>query len=201
MGKEKAGDGRQLKRFRPWQALWRSRFGIDHAGSRWDIDVNLFDPMERVALYRNGYQDRTQTLPAAFDLGDGAVIEVKASNYGLRRAHLILPGGVERQLIPARGSAEGWRADLERAHPVLSRVIAVVSVVVPLAVVVLQLSQGAQWVAEISGWFDFRSPWQLGGAANTATAIAGGAALVERALRLRYDWWLDGLEGLDGWGD
>lgn len=216
MGKEKPGNNTALKPFRWWQGLWRSVFGIDQGGTRWDIDVDFFDVKERVALYRDGRQVRTQVLPARFTLDDGATIEVRTSMWGMRRAHLVLARGGEQQLTPVRGSSERWRADLERRHPVVSRAISTTSLLVLLAVVTLQLPQGIEWLADVgseispalpenmdqvAAWFEafsFTSPWHLDGVANTMLGIVGALALLERALRLRYSWWLDGLEGMDG---
>lgn len=122
-------------------------------------------------------------------------------------------------LTPAPGSAERWRADLEWRRPRLSRTISAISFLVLLTSVVIGLPQGIEWLAALSSeiapslpenldwaadWlqrFTFTSPWHLAGAANTALLLAGFAALLERALRLRYSWWLEGLDGFDGsWG-
>lgn len=219
MGKEKPGNGKSLKPFRWWQGLWRSSFGINHDGARWDITVDFFDWDERIALYKDGRQDRTQVQPAKFTLDDGAVIEARTSFWGMRRAHLVTMEGNEQMLTPAPGSAERWRADLEQARPALSRTISIVSFLVLLTSVVVGLPQGIEWLAALSSqvapnlpdnlnwaadWLDrftFTSPWHLDGAANTVLLIAGVAAVLERALRLRYSWWLEGLDGFDGsWG-
>src|SRR5690625_2873041 len=214
--KERPGNRSRLRRFHVWQGLWRSVFGIDHGGARWDIDVNFLDMDERVALYRDGRQERTQKLPARFELDDGARIEVRTSTYGIRRAHLITPAGEEVQLTPARGSAERLRADLEQRRPVLSRAISITSFVILLAAVVIQVPQGIEWlvtlghelapalpenlasVAALLERFTFTSPWHLEATANSIVGAAALAALLERALRLKYNWWLDGMEGLDG---
>lgn len=216
MGKEKPGNGKPLKSFHWWQGLWRSVFGIDHDGAHWHVEVNFLDWDERVALYRNERQDRTQALPARFALDDGSTIEVRTSTYGIRRAHLVSPEGVEQQLVPVPGSAERWRADLERRRPGLSTTISVTSFLVLLAVIVLQVPQGLEWLADLSGeiapelpenlaglagvleQFSFTSPWHFGPMVNGIITVAGLLALLERALRLRYSWWLDGLEGMDG---
>lgn len=216
MSKEKPGNGRPLKAFHWWQGLWRSVFAIEHDDAHWHVEVNFLDWDERVALYRDGHQDRTQRLPARFGLDDGSRIEVRTSTYGIRRAHLVSPEGREQQLVPVPGSAERWRADLERRRPGLSTTISVTSFVVLLAVIVLQVPQGLEWLADLSdevapelpenlsglvgvlGQFSFTSPWNLGSVLNTSITVAGLLALLERALRLRYSWWLDGLEGMDG---
>ena len=215
MGREKPGNDQPLKPFRWWQGLWRSVFGIEHEGTRWDIDVDFLDWNERVALYRDGRQHRTQVLPARFKLDD-ATIEVRTSTWGMRRAHLVAADKREQQLTPVPGTSERWRADLERRRPGVSRAISVTSLLVLLSVIVLQLPQGIEWLADVSSEiapglpqslepmadlleaFTFTSPWHLDGWVNTVLFVGGTLALLERALRLRYSWWLDGLEGMDG---
>src|SRR5699024_11969281 len=43
MAKETPGDGSMLTPLRKGQALYRSMFGIEHDGVRYDVDVNFFD--------------------------------------------------------------------------------------------------------------------------------------------------------------
>src|SRR5699024_1221 len=102
----------------------------------------------------------------------------------------------------------------------LSRVISAGSFLVLLTVIILQVPQGIEWLANLGSEvaptlpenlqglaavlddFTFTSPWHLGGPINTVIFVAGLLALLERAMRLRYSWWLDGMEGMDGsWGD
>lgn len=195
MGKEKAGDGRTLKRYRAWHVLWRSLFGIDHDGVRWDVDVDFFDLDGRIALYRDGRQDRTQTSPAVFAFDGGGVIEVRTSTLGMRQARLVTADGDERRLDPAPGSLEHRRAHLDRTRPGLSRLIGAVSFAVLLIALVTQLPQLVELAASVTGWFEFTSPIELSSWLNTALTVAGVVAGIERASRLRYSWWLDGWDG------
>lgn len=191
MAKEKPGDGSKLKPVAAWQFIWRSVLGIDYGGTRWDIDVDFFDWNERVYLYRDGHQDRIQRGTSTFHLDDHARIEVAWSTYGLRRAHLVHPDGHPQQLIPARGTAERWRADLDRDHPDLSRWIGIVSWTVLVIALVLQLPQLVALIGVATGWFEFTSPISLPGRINSALGTAAIVAGIERALRLRHHWLLD----------
>lgn len=191
MAKEKQGDGRPLPAWRWWHPVYRSVMQVDHAGSRWHIDVDFFDWDEKVHLYRDGRLDRVQRGKARFELEDGARIEAAMSTYGLRRAHLVLPDGTERRLDPAPGTAERWRADLERDHPTASRRLAYVSWTVLVVALVLQVPQLLALGSVLTGWYEFTSPVTLPGWLDTVLSVGGTLAGIERALRLRYHWLLD----------
>lgn len=165
--------------------------GVRHAGVRWDIDVDFFDWEEKVRLYRDGRQARVQHGTSSFALGDGTRIEVAWSTYGLRRAHLVMTDGSRRQLAPVRGTAERWRAELDRDRPVLSRWLGVASWMMLVIALVLQVPQVLSTVAEVTGWYEFASPLALPAWINTPLTIAAGLAALERALRLRHHWLLD----------
>ena len=191
MPKERPGDGSELKPMRRWDFLWRTVMGIRYAGARWDIDVDFFDWDEKVRLYRDGLQQRVQRGTSRFELDDGARIEVAWSTYGLRRAHLVGADGAQRQLVPARGTAERWRAELHRDRPGLSRRLGIVSWLGLVIALVLQIPQALAVVAELTGWYRFASPVALPAWLNTPLTVAGVLAALERALRLRYHWLLD----------
>lgn len=191
MAKETPGDGSMLTPMRAGQSLYRSVFGIEHDGVRYDVDLNFFDWDEKVLLYRNGIQDRIQKGKSRFELPDGSRIEVALSTYGIRRAHLVLPDGPERQLEPASGSGERWRADLERDRPGLSRALGLLSWSIIVIALILQVPQLAELGAELTGWYEFTSPVNLPAWMNTPLTVAGVLAGTERALRLRYNWLLD----------
>ncbi len=173
------------------QWMWRGVFGTEHAGHRWDIEVDYFDWDEKVALYRDGVQERVQRGTSRFDLDDGARIEVAWSTFGLKRAHLVRWEGTEVQLEGAPGTAERWRSDLDRDNPTLSRQLAAASWTVLVLALLLQVPQLLELVANGTGWFSFTSPVTLPSSLNTPLTIAGALAGLERALRLRYHWLLD----------
>lgn len=191
MTKQKPGDGSILRPMTGWQWLWRTSFGIDHSGTRWDIDANFFDWDERIHLYRDGRRERTQSSTSRFELEDGARIEAAMSTYGLKRAHLVHRDGTTSPLAPAHGTAERWRAELEREHPTLSRRIGVVAWTVLAVALVLQVPQLIELGADITGRYAFTSPVTLPSWFNTALGTAGVLAAIDRALLLRYHWLLD----------
>ncbi len=191
MAKERAGDGSALRPVRGWQWLWRGVFGTEHAGTRWDVEVDYLDWDEKVLLYRDGVQERVQRGTSRFELDDGARIEVAWSLLGMRRAHLVLPDGAELLLAPAPGTAERWRADLDRDRPGLSRRLATASWAVLTLALLLQVPQLLELGARVTGWYEFSSPVALPASLNTPLSVAALLAGLERALRLRHHWLLD----------
>ena len=162
------GDGRPLERFRWWQ-LSRSLFHLR--------------------------QHATSKVPAAFPV-EGGVIEVAASMFGLKRCHYVTPDGVEQRLVPDPGSAAGHRARLEHDHPALSRSIGSVSVVLLLAglsAVALELVDVIGRIPPVvDAYGGFRAPVQLPLWLTITLGVAAVAGSVERGLRVRYHWLLDG---------
>lgn len=199
----KPGDGRRLQRFRWWQPFTRSLFHLrrpDEDGQvrTWSVDVRLWgdsDGEVRAKLYLDGRQHSLSKLPAAFRL-PGGVLEVDASNYGLKRCHFVSDHGEVEQLLPDPRSAEGWRERLERERPGWGRGLGVISVAVLIVALVLGLPQIVEQissippVAERVGMFD--SPVALPAWFNIGLTVAALLASTERALRLRYHWLLDG---------
>ena len=64
--KVESGDGRPLEPVRGWEKLWRSSFGADIDGARYDIDLNFFDFDEKVRLFVGGRLSETRDAPAKF---------------------------------------------------------------------------------------------------------------------------------------
>ncbi|RCS60341.1 hypothetical protein [Microbacterium sp. JB110] len=201
--KVKPGDGHALQRYRWWQLFSRSLFhlrlrGIGGAPETWTIDVRLggdSDGEVWAKLYRDGVNQARSKLPAAFDV-PGGTIEVHASSFGLKRCHYVTYDGAERQLAPDPASAEGLRARLDRDRPVLSRSIGTVSVVLLVVALVLGVPQLVEQVTHIPPVADaigtFVSPIQLPAWMNISLLVVTLLASTERALRLRYNWILDG---------
>lgn len=199
----KPGDGHALQRYRWWQPFSRSLLHLrlvaaDGRPETWSVDVRLGgddNGVVRAQLYRDGVNQATSKLPAAFPV-PGGVIEVAASGYGLKRAHFIADDGTERQLSPDAASAEGRRARLHRRAPGLSRAIGAVSIIVLVVALVLGIPQLAEQITSIPPVADavgtFESPIHLPPWANISLIVAALVASTERALRLRYNWLLDG---------
>ncbi|MEU6768040.1 hypothetical protein ABZ916_36725 [Streptomyces sp. NPDC046853] len=203
----KPGDGRPLKRFRWWQMTFRALFylrltEVDGRGTVYAVDVkhagNSSTGQIEANLYRDGRHHARSRLPAYFPV-PGGNIDVRGSNFGLKRCHYVTDKGTEHQLTPDRESAEGRRAHLDRAHPGLSRVIGVLSSIVLIIALALLLSQLLATVTEVEPVAQrigtFTAPVRLPGWLNFLVGFTAAAASTERALRLRYHWLLDGGVG------
>ncbi|GAB2786087.1 hypothetical protein [Streptomyces daliensis] len=203
----KPGDGRELKRFRWWQSFSRALFHLrltseDGRQTVYAVDVKHQGDSSghvRAHLYLDGRHHAESKVPAAFPV-PGGTVEVRASGFGLKRCHYVTADGAEYQLVPDPASAAGHRARLDRAHPALSRWIGFVSLAVltiGLVVLVLQLAEqvtrSPEGVAQYIG--TFTSPVDLPAWGNTVLGLCTGVASTERALRLRYNWLLDGGVG------
>lgn len=199
----KPGDGRPLQRFRWWQQVSRSLFYLDLCaadGHRigYAVDVRPAgdqDGRMLAHLYLDGRHHASSTMPAAFPVEDG-VIEVAASLFGLKRCHHVTPDGREQQLVPDPASAAGRRARFERDHPAASRLIGSVSVVL----LVLGMSVVALKTVDVVGRIPpvvdhygvLRAPVQLPLWLTVTLGLGAVLASIERGLRLRYHWLLDG---------
>lgn len=197
------GDGRALQPYRWWNLFSRSLFHLrlsaeGDAPETWSVEVRHGGDSNGevyAQLYRDGLSHARSTLPAAFPM-PGGTIEVVATAFGLRRCHYVTHDGTERQLTPDPASAEGRRQRLDRTRPALSRGVGLASAAVLLLALALGLPQIMEQltrlppVAESIG--TFTSPVQLPSWANISLLLATLAASTERALRLRYNWLLDG---------
>lgn len=205
----KPGDGHALQRYRWWQPFSRSLFHLrlvaaDGTAETWSVDIRHGGDDNGevfIQLYRNGVNQARSKSPAAFAV-PGGTIEVVTSGYGLKRCHFVADDGSERQLVPDPASAEGRRASLQRAHPGVSRLIGGISIVVLVIGVVLGAPQLLETITNIppiaENFGTFTSPIHLPAWLNIGLVIATLAASTERALRLRYNWLLDGgLYGTD----
>lgn len=206
--KVKPGDGHTLKPWHWWHLFWRSLFFlqlIDENGRQqtYAVSVNYFSETSQADLYLNGRHHAVSELPAAFPVPNG-VIEVDMSTIGIKRMHYVAEGSeggtVPQQLVPDADSNEGLRARLDSRHPALSRWLGVVSLLVLVVALVLGAPQLLETITSIEVIAEnigtFTSPVQLPAPVNTALTLAAVLASFERALRLRYNWLLDG-GGLD----
>ncbi|SDS09825.1 hypothetical protein SAMN04489751_1223 [Brevibacterium sandarakinum] len=197
------GDGRLVQRFRWWQLLGRSLFHLDIADAagysvKYTVDARQWKTDEngymKVFLYRNGLQHAVSRAPAVFPV-EGGTIEVAASSFGLKRCHFVSNSGAERQLHPDAHSAEGRRAHLDERRPQLSRLIGVVSTVALLVGVGLLLQQIAVPILRIPPIAEQIGPVEplinLPLWLSISLGLVAALASTERALRMRYRWWLD----------
>lgn len=203
MRRVRPGNGRPLQRFRWWQQVSRSLFSLELRGADgrrivYAVDVRpMGDQDGRVLaqLYLDGRHHATSKVPAAFPV-EGGVIEVAASMFGLKRCHYVTPDGEERQLVPDPASAAGRRARLDRDHPALSRLVGSVSallLVLGVGVVALELVDVVGQIPPVVDRYGgFRAPVQLPLWVTVTAGVGAVVASIERGLRLRYHWLLDG---------
>jgi hypothetical protein len=92
----------------------------------WTVDLDYFDFGERLHLYRDGIEVEVQRSPATFHLDASATIEASMSLLGMRRIDLVVEGE-PTMLTSVKGTAEGWRLQLARERPDLSRLIGAIS--------------------------------------------------------------------------
>src|SRR5690606_30992387 len=153
-------------------------------------------------LYLDGRNQARSKLPAVFAI-PGGTIEVATSNYGVKRCHCGSDDGTSRVLMPDPASAEGRRARVDRKRHTLSRATGLVSVVVLVVALVLGVPQLIEDITRIPPVADaigtFVSPIHLPVWMNISLVVAAIVASTERALRMRYNWILDG--GLFDGGD
>lgn len=198
------GDGRELAPFRWWQLPGRALFHLDRESSglpaRYSVDVRHWSNQTagtvQVQLFRDGRQWAVAKLPATFAVELGA-IEVAMSTVGMKRCHYVADDGVARQLRADPRSAEGFRARIEYRHPTASRWVGAASVLALLigaGLLLLQIAaplSAIPFIEERIGRFEV--PFVLPIWLNTGLAILAAAGSAERALRLRYRWWLDAI--------
>ena len=117
------------------------------------------------------------------------------SNFGVRRCHYIPAQDTPQQLSPDPASAEGRRARLDADHPVSSRTIGSVSILMLVIGIGLNLLQVAEPISQIPPIAEslgtFESPIHLPLWLNLALGAGAVLASMERALRLRYTPLLD----------
>jgi hypothetical protein len=197
------GDGRALQRFRWWQlpgrALFYLRLAHDGRQTIYAVDVRHWQNQSsgnvKAHLYLDGRLHAESKIPAAFPV-PGGTIEVAMSGFGIKRCHYVTADGVERRLVPDPASAEGRRARLDRKHPALSRWIGRFSLIMLLigaGILALQIIEPVSRIPPVAARIgSFESPIHLPLWLNITLGLAAAAASTERALRLRYNWLLDG---------
>ncbi|MFE4641676.1 hypothetical protein [Streptomyces sp. NPDC056730] len=198
------GDGRPLRRFRWWQLPGRALFHLPltrHDGRRtmYAIDVRHWQDQSagtvKAHLYLDGRLHAESRLPAAFPVPNGT-IEVAMSGFGIKRCHYVTTAGAEHQLVPHPASAEGRRARLDRDHPALSRWIgfcSLIALLVGAGLLVVQIVEPLSRIPPVASRVgSFESPVHLPLWLNVTLGVAAAMGSMERALRLRYNWLLDG---------
>lgn len=205
----KNGDGRLLLPFRWWQLFTgRKLFYLElpdpeREPAIYAVDVHLSGKQSgkdgsqpKAHLYVDGRHHAESTLPARLPV-DGGTVEVAMGTYTLRRMHYVSAAGREHRLTPDPGSAIGRRLRFDRNHPMTSRAIGAISVVMLVIGVILVLLQIVGPISEVPPLMErfgrFESPVQLPLWLNLTLGFGAAIATMERGLRLRYHWLLDGV--------
>ncbi|WP_208007730.1 hypothetical protein [Labedella endophytica] len=200
------GDESVLEPFRWWHLLnGRQLFyvTVELTGTRrsaYALDVRSSGKQSgdfgMAYVYLDGRQLLRAELPAEFPV-EGGVIDVAYGAAGLKRAHYVTPNGIATPLTPEPRSAVGRRMRFARTHPSASRWIGAVSIVLLLAGVIVNGLQLIEPVLQIPPVVErigrFESPIHLPVWLNVTLGVLAGIGASERALRLRYNWLLDGL--------
>src|SRR5690606_8310247 len=97
---------------------------------------------ERIHLYRDGLQVGSARRKATFVIDDDVRIEAAVSKLGMKYVRARSRGTRAPQpLAPAQGTAEAWRARVDREHPAASRAVGLVATLVLVAVLALEVPQ------------------------------------------------------------
>jgi hypothetical protein len=203
------GDGHTLKPLRWWQQFSRVILYLPLTVPNdrqvvYAIDTHhwrqlfSYDGKGTAALYADGKHLAESRLPAAFPVPGGA-IEVIPAAFGLNRCNWVTTAGREYQLMPDRGSAEARRTLFRNDHPIMSRWIGILSlalVVVPLAVLILQLTEVALNLPFLTTRLGtFGSLLYLPIWVNIGFGFLIALAGAERLIRFRHRWVLDSAHG------
>lgn len=172
--------------------FWRGLYETQVGERSYTVEIDYFDVRERIALYCDGALVDIQKSPAAFNLPDGGGIEVAMALYGVKYARVVPDarnGGKARSLVPAPGSAEHLRLRFAEQHPAASRAIAALAWAVLVVALVTQLPVTLN---SLGHWAGFTVPtFALPSWANTALAVAGLLAALDRAFRMKHNPLLD----------
>ncbi|WP_041842861.1 hypothetical protein [Actinoplanes friuliensis] len=201
IGRVKAGDGHPLKPFRWWQTftgrkLFSLRVQQDGQTIEYAVEVRQGSERTMAHVFLNGRHHAQAPLPAVIPVAHGT-IEIAKSNFGLKRASFVSDDNVEHQLVADPSSLIGRRLRYEREHPQASRIIGAVSIAVLLVGVGLNLIQLLEPLSAIppvqERFGTFESPVSLPVWLNVALGAAAVLGSMERGLRLKYSWLLDGM--------
>lgn len=184
------GKSYELRPLGFWENLVRGRFEIEHEGALFVVDSLYVDFDERIRLYRNGLLMETARRRASWEIGGGSRIEAEVSQVGMKYARLRGAGSKETEsLRPSPGTPEAWRAEVDRSHPLVSRVIAIAATVVLVAVLLIEIPQ---LVNLIGTWTGFLMPAiDLPVWANVVLIAVAAVAAIERSLSMKHNPLLD----------
>jgi hypothetical protein len=195
LARVRPGDGSALPALRLWHLATRTRFGLDLAGHRFDVDVRYgADPNTGhsvATLYRDRAQVARSRLPATFPV-PGGVVEIAENEHGLKRVAYVAHDGATRTLDPHPRTLEGRRAVFDRRFPTTSHALGVVAALLVLGCGAIELLHAAQAVTrhpEVAARVGtLVLPYTLSAGWLTAIGVVGALAAAERALTLRSPW-------------
>ncbi len=181
---------------KPTDVIWRGLYGTEHAGAGYVVEVDFFDPGEKVKLYRNGTLAEVKRSPARFVLDEDTTIKAAMSLYGMKQAHILERDKPGRALSPLPGTAEAARQRFDQEHPTLSRMIAIISWVVLVVALVTQIPNAINGIsnglAALGFPLGFSVPtFALPAWLNAALTVLGIAAGLDRGLRMVHNPLLD----------
>lgn len=185
-----ARDPQHLPEYGRWHWLWRSTFHAAYRGDELVVDVDYFDLSERIRLYRDGEFLAARSSPATLRVDERVRVVAAMSLYGMKYVRLEFDDGRDPvPFAPGPRTGEARRRRFATQHPVVDRVFSVLSWTV---LVVALLTQVPELVSLVGGWVGISVPtFELPGRLNLTLQIAGVLAGLDRALRMKYNRWLD----------
>lgn len=179
-----------LPPYKKWDWLWRSTFELKYQGSLLVADVDFFDFSEKIRLYRDGEFVAVDNSPARLRVDEHATVEAALSLYGMQYVRLVhLDGQSAESFRPSEGTGEDRRAKFSVNHPTADKIISVCSWIVLVLAIVTQLPELLNFAGRL---LDFSVPtFELPGWLNTALQVGGILAGLDRALRMKFNRWID----------
>lgn len=180
----------RLPPYKTWDWLWRSTFELEYQGSLLVADVDFFDLSERIRLYRDGELVAVEKSPARLTVDDRATVEAALSLYGMRYVRLVRTDtGTAESFRPSTGTGEDRRARFAANYPLPDRIISACSWIV---LVLALLTQIPEILHAIGAIFDVHVPtFELPNWLNITLQIGGVLAGLDRALRMKFNRWID----------
>ncbi|GAA2107613.1 hypothetical protein [Kocuria atrinae] len=179
-----------LPPYKNWDWLWRSTFELKYQSSLLVADVDFFDFSEKIRLYRDGEFVAVDNSPARLRVDEHATVEAALSLYGMQYVRLVhLNGQPAESFRPSEGTGEDRRAKFSVNHPTADKIISVCSWIVLFLAIVTQLPELLNFAGRL---LDFSVPtFELPGWLNTALQVGGILAGLDRALRMKFNRWID----------
>ena len=114
----------------------RARFAGRHAGQELSVVFDFFDEPTHVRLLVDGEDRGNRSVPASFDLGDGAQLEANATQWAVLEC-AVVAGGIRTRLMSLDDQIERVHHRFFDAHPVIETVVRSVGAVVIVAAAIL----------------------------------------------------------------